>query len=111
MLQRISMALILGTRPGYILADEPTSALDDPNRDILLSLLSDYEDAGILFISHDAEALKQMCSITHVMENGRMIETQATNALFISPHEPWTKSFVHAATRREGGEWQWSDWN
>ena len=32
MLQRIAMALILGTKPKYILADEPTSALDEANR-------------------------------------------------------------------------------
>ena len=42
MLQRIAMALILGTKPKYVLADEPTSALDEANRDLLLDLLREY---------------------------------------------------------------------
>ena len=79
MLQRIAMALILGTKPKYVLADEPTSALDEVNRDLLLELLREYQkNAAILFISHDTEAMKALCSITHVMEHGEIIETQAT---------------------------------
>ncbi len=59
MLQRIAMALILGTKPKYVLADEPTSALDEANRDLLLELLRKYQKtAAILFISHDTEAMK-----------------------------------------------------
>ena len=58
MLQRIAMALILGTKPKYVLADEPTSALDEANRDLLLELLRKYQKtAAILFISHDTEAM------------------------------------------------------
>ena len=50
MLQRIAMALILGTKPKYVLADEPTSALDEANRDLLLELLRKYQKtAAILF--------------------------------------------------------------
>jgi len=84
MLQRIAMALILGTKPKYVLADEPTSALDEANRDLLLELLRKYQKtAAILFISHDTEAMKALCPITHVMERGKIIETQATEQLFM----------------------------
>ena len=95
MLQRIAMALILGTKPKYVLADEPTSALDEANRDLLLELLRKYQKtAAILFISHDTEAMKALCPITHVMERGKIIETQATEQLFIHPQQPWTKRFA-----------------
>ena len=112
MLQRIAMALILGTKPKYVLADEPTSALDEANRDLLLELLREYQkNAAILFISHDTEAMKALCSITHVMEHGEIIETQATEQLFINPQQPWTKRFAEAAYHREEVNWKWTALN
>ena len=109
MLQRIAMALILGTKPKYVLADEPTSALDEANRDLLLELLRKYQKtAAILFISHDTEAMKALCPITHVMERGKIIETQATEQLFIHPQQPWTKRFAEAACHREEVNWKWT---
>ena len=109
MLQRIAMALILGTKPKYVLADEPTSALDEANRDLLLELLREYQEtAAILFISHDTEAMKALCPITHVMEHGKIIETQATEQLFIHPQQPWTKRFAEAACHREEVNWKWT---
>ena len=112
MLQRIAMALILGTKPKYVLADEPTSALDEANRDLLLELLQEYQkNAAILFISHDTEAMKALCSITHVMEHGEIIETQPTEQLFINPQQPWTKRFAEAACHREEVNWKWTTLN
>ena len=112
MLQRIAMALILGTKPKYVLADEPTSALDEANRDLLLELLREYQEtAAILFISHDTEAMKALCPITHGMEHGKIIETQATEQLFIHPQQPWTKRFAEAACHREEVNWKWTALN
>lgn len=112
MLQRITMALILGTKPRYVLADEPTSALDEVNRDLLLELMKAYQkNAGILFISHDTEAMKRLCPVTHVMEHGRIIETQTTGELFLHPRQPWTKRFAEAACHREEVEWKWTALN
>ena len=112
MLQRIAMALILGTKPKYVLADEPTSALDEANRDLLLELLRKYQKtAAILFISHDTEAMKALCPITHVMERGKIIETQATEQLFSHPQQPWTKRFAEAACHREEVNWKWTALN
>ncbi len=112
MLQRIAMGLIFGAKPKYILADEPTSALDETNRNLLLDLLHSYQkDSAILFISHDVEAMKTLCAITHVMECGKIIETQETRQLFIQPHQPWTKSFAAAACQREEVDWKWTKLN
>ena len=73
MLQRIAMALILGTKPKYVLADEPTSALDEANRDLLLELLRKYQKtAAILFISHDTEAMKALSVKTFVWGGCRL---------------------------------------
>ncbi len=99
MLQRIAMSMILGMRPAYILADEPTSALDRSNRSLLIQLLSEYHDGGILFISHDVQAIRLLCPVTLVMEAGSIIEHQETDRLFAAPQEAWTRKFVAAAKR------------
>jgi ABC-type glutathione transport system ATPase component len=107
MLQRVTMAILLGTKPAYVLADEPTSALDRDNRDLLLHLLADYREAGILFVSHDAEAIKALCKTTFVLQSGRIIEAQSTERLFQNPLKDWTRSFVEAAKHQEEGKSAW----
>ena len=108
MLQRVAMSIVLGIKPTYLLADEPTSALDRDNRALLTELLSGYKDGGILFISHDAEAIVSLCSSVCVMEHGRIVESKETGLLFRAPQHPWTKAFVNAAerSRRENAEWK-----
>lgn len=109
MLQRVSFAILMGLKPKYILADEPTSALDEENRVHLISLLKQCENTGILFISHDTEALKALCSETMVMEEGIITEKNKTSKLFEMPQRNWTKLFVRASTVKEGDEWQWTE--
>ena len=110
--QRLCIARALAVEPEVLLMDEPTSALDEANRDLLLELLREYQkNAAILFISHDTEAMKALCSITHVMEHGEIIETQATEQLFINPQQPWTKRFAEAACHREEVNWKWTALN
>lgn len=112
MLQRIAMTLIFCVKPQYVLADEPTSALDNVNRDQLLELLCEYKKgAGVLFISHDVEAMKILCPTTCVMENGRIIEEQRTKELFSCPQQAWTKAFALAAAQRKEVLWRWSSLN
>ena len=110
--QRLCIARALAVQPEVLLMDEPTSALDEANRDLLLELLRKYQrTAAILFISHDTEAMKALCPITHVMERGKIIETQATEQLFIHPQQPWTKRFAEAACHREEVNWKWTALN
>lgn len=108
MLQRITMAILWGLKPRYILADEPTSALDEENRNMLIDLFRNYpEKVGILFLSHDPEALKMLCKEIIVLENGKIIEKSPTQKLFESPQSAWTQKFVSYANSSEGGHWKW----
>lgn len=109
MLQRVAMAIILGAKPAYILADEPTSALDRDNRDLLLKLLQNLEDVGVLFLSHDAQAMRLLCCDTYVMQDGVMIEAQPTEEIFASPRQPWTRAFVGAAWAHQKGAAEWKE--
>ena len=107
--QRVAIARAMVNEPKLLLADEPTSALDEANRDLLLDLLREYQQSSaILFISHDTEAMKALCPITHVMEHGKVIETQETEQLFLHPQQPWTKRFAAAACHREEVDWKWT---
>lgn len=108
MLQRVTVAILWGLKPNYILADEPTSALDENNRNHLLRLLQSYsEKVGVLFLSHDVEALRTLCKQIIVMEKGRIVERNSTEKLFRHPQAEWTKKFVMSANTLEGGGWEW----
>lgn len=110
MLQRVVVALLLALKPRYILADEPTSALDEENRDILLSLLKhQLSHAGLLLITHDAQALRILCGQVLVLNEGSMIERQDTAELFAAPRQPWTKEFVRCSTTLDQEEFLWKE--
>lgn len=98
------IVMVLGLKPNYILADEPTSALDEENRIHLVSFLKECKNTGILFISHDTEALKMLCSETMVMEKGVITERNEPPKLFDFPQREWTKLFARAARQLSGGE-------
>lgn len=108
MLQRVAIALILALNPKYILADEPTSALDDKNRKIILKILKEQSSkAGILFISHDVDALKEMCEKVYIIEKGMITESGTMESILYNPKMPWTKEFAKANKMQDRSEWKW----
>lgn len=110
MLQRVTMALIMGLKPDYILADEPTSALDKDNRTLLIDLLKKLsKESGILLVSHDTQCLKMLTTRVLVMENGCITENKRTDQLFSAPSREWTRAFVSADEWWDKGEWQWQE--
>ena len=86
MLQRVAAAILLGMSPDYVLADEPTAALDEENRDLLLLIMQEQmKDKGILFVSHDVAALKNLCQNVYVLGAGKIIEHGTMDKLLSSP--------------------------
>jgi peptide/nickel transport system ATP-binding protein/nickel transport system ATP-binding protein len=109
MLQRITIAILLGLKPKYILADEPTSALDEDNSKMVIQLLKEYKkEVGVLFLSHDVTAIKSLCSDLMVLEKGQVLEENTVVKIFDSPEKKWTKLFVEASTLTKGGEFLWT---
>lgn len=110
MLQRVTMAIILGLKPKYILADEPTSALDEENRTLLLEQLALHNDeTGILMISHDVFALNKLCHEIMVIEHGMITETGLMEKLMNTPEQEWTKQFSSVNTKQDRGQWKWKE--
>lgn len=110
MLQRVTMAILLGLDPKYILADEPTSALDEENRRLLLEQLKLLKkETGILMISHDVFALQSLCQEVMVMERGQITETGTMEKLLNAPQRQWTKEFSAANRQQDRRQWIWKE--
>lgn len=99
MLQRVTMAILLGLKPRYILADEPTSALDEKNKqEFLIKQLNQLkESSAILFVSHDDGAIRQLCDEVLILQNGNLVEQDSTEQIFANPKNPWTREFAAAS--------------
>jgi len=108
MLQRVAAAILLGMSPDYILADEPTAALDEENRNLLLDVLqTQMKDKGILFVSHDVDALQRLCSTVYVLGEGKVIEQGNMDQLLTKPQADWMKQFASLSRKENRGEWKW----
>ena len=102
MLQRATMAILIGLSPRYIFADEPTSALDEENKAYLNQELTQMKQkAAILFVSHDDAAIRTLCDELLVMQSGIIVERGTTADLFATPHKEWTKEFVRLEWSRK----------
>lgn len=110
MLQRVAAAMLLGLSPDYILADEPTAALDEENRNLLLTIVQNQmTDKGMLFVSHDVDALKMLCREVYVLGAGQMIERGTMETLLLEPKTDWMKELSSLSRRESRGDWKWEN--
>jgi len=97
--QRIGIARALASKPDLMIADEPVSALDVSIQAQLLNLMKDLQrDLGlsILFISHDLNVVRYMCTRTVVMYHGKVVEYGATDDLWTDPQHDYTRTLLSA---------------
>jgi len=105
MLQRAMIAAAMVSRPGLLLLDEPTTALDVTIQAQILALLKKLNgESGIsmLFISHDLNVVRKLCSRVAVMQSGRIVESGGTEEIFYHPTQDYTRRLIAAIpTRRK----------
>ena len=72
MRRRLNLAAALLTTPSILLLDEPTVGADHQSVEIMLSLMERMRAQGVavLFISHQAEELRQVCDRIITIEKG-----------------------------------------
>jgi len=97
--QRVMIAMALAAEPDLLIADEPTTALDVTIQKQILELLKDLQKRlglAILFISHDLNLVKQIATTTHVMKDGKIVESGSTKDIMSHPQNPYTVKLVNS---------------
>ena len=98
--QRICLARALTVRPQILLADEPVSALDVTIRnmvvDLLDDLVSDY-DLTMVFLSHDLNVVRHLCTTIIVMKDGQIVEKGTSDQIYHNPCHEYTRALIAAA--------------
>ena len=95
--QRVGIARALACGPEVLLLDEPTSALDPEAADRLMATVRDLVARGglsIVMVTHRLAEARQASTFTVVLEQGRIVETGPTAALFSSPRESRTREYL-----------------
>lgn len=97
MRQRVMIAMALACRPSLLIADEPTTALDVTVQAEMLGLIRDLQQEigmAVIYITHDLSVVAQIADHVVVMRHGKMVESQAVDALFREPREDYTKRLL-----------------
>ncbi|WP_233238433.1 ABC transporter ATP-binding protein [Bordetella sp. LUAb4] len=100
MRQRVLIAMAIANEPALIVADEPTSALDvTVQRQVLdhLEGLARRKGIAVLLITHDLGVALDRADRIVVMQQGRVVETNTTAALFEQPRHAYTRALLAAA--------------
>lgn len=97
MMQRALIVDALVTNPAVLVADNVTQPLDVTVAAQVIRLikeLTDQFDTAVLFISSSLPMVREASSRTLVIDRGRIVEEQATEALVASPIHPYTRELV-----------------
>lgn len=98
--QRVALARALVLQPQLLILDEPTSALDRTSQYAMVALLRRLQQEhglSYLLITHDLQVVRAICQHVIVLKEGKVVELQATQALFEQPQAAYTQQLIQAS--------------
>jgi polar amino acid transport system ATP-binding protein len=99
--QRVAIARALAMQPEILLLDEVTSALDPERVGEVLETIRSLASTGItmLLVSHEMAFVREISTKVVMMDAGRVVEQGSPAAIFETPTQARTKSFMQAIIR------------
>jgi polar amino acid transport system ATP-binding protein len=99
--QRVAIARALAMQPEILLLDEVTSALDPERVGEVLETIRSLASTGItmLLVSHEMAFVREISTKVVMMDAGRVVEQGSPAAIFKTPTQARTKSFMQAIIR------------
>ena len=97
--QRVAIARALVAGPAFVAADEPTSMLDAPVRVQTVRLLrqaQEHTGLAYLYVTHDLALARYACDRIIVMQEGRIVESGATEEIISHPQHAYTQALIAA---------------
>ncbi len=93
--QRLVVARALAIEPDVILMDEPTSALDPIATQKIEELIFDLkQDYSVVIVTHNMQQAARISDYTAFLYMGELVEYGPTDALFTTPVEERTESYI-----------------
>ena len=95
--QRLAIAKALILDPQIIVADEPFAALDPSVRSQTINLIMKLQQElglGFIFISHNLGLVRHISDRTLILQEGVVVETGKTEAIFNWPKAEYTQKLV-----------------
>lgn len=97
MRQRVMVALALSCDPKLVIADEPTTALDVVMQRRVLDLIQRLQHErglALVLVSHDLAVVAETCDRVYVMNQGRVVEEGAVDAVLQHPVDAYTQRLI-----------------
>lgn len=107
MRQRAMIAMAVILHPALIIADEPTTALDVTIQNQIVKLLKeirDREQNSMIFITHDLNLARRICTKLAVMKDGKIVELGSTEEIFTNPQTDYAKKLIAAVPGRKNSK-------
>ncbi len=94
--QRVAIARALAMKPDVLFFDEPTSALDPELTGEVLKVIRALaaEHMTMAVVTHEMAFARDVADRVIFMDNGQIIESGSPDAIFVTPANERTKSFL-----------------